>query len=61
MIELRNTSPDIESRIDDIVFETNLGYDTFISTIIFSQEELEHGPMSESPIYKRIQAEGVRI
>lgn len=45
----------------DIVFETNLKYDTFISTTIFTREELEKGPMSESPIYKIVRKEGIAI
>ena len=49
------------SEVHDIVFETNLKYDTFISTTIFTREELEEGPMSESPIYKIVQKEGIAI
>ena len=61
MIELEEITPEIESQIDEIVFEINLEKDTFISTIIFSRDEIEEGPMSESPIYKVIQKEGISI
>lgn len=61
MIEIEDYNPVVESAIDDLVFETNLNYDCFISTIIFSRRELEEGPLSESPIYKSIQKEGVRV
>jgi len=61
MLKLKKTSPEIESGIDDIVFGINLAYDTFISTVIFSEEEIEEGPMSESPRYKRIQIEGIPL
>ncbi len=61
MIEIEDYNPSVESAIDDIVFEINLKFDCFISTIIFSKKELEEGPLSESPIYKIIQKEGVRV
>jgi len=61
MIEVEEYTPAIESLIDDIVFETNLAYDCFISTVIFSKKELEEGPLDESPLYKAIEKEGVRV
>ena len=61
MIELAESNPEIVSHIYDILFEINLLNDTFISAIIFSQKEIEEGPLSESPIYKIIQKEGVAI
>jgi len=61
MIEIEDYDPAIESAIDDLVFETNLAYDCFISMIIFSKKELEEGPLDESPIYKAIEKEGVRF
>jgi len=61
MIKIAKLSPGIESHIYDIVFDVNLENDCFISVIIFSNEEIENGPMSESPIYKTIMREGVII
>ena len=61
MVVLDECSPDIKSKIYDIVFEINLENDTFISTTIFSKKEIEDGPMSESPIYKAILREGAHI
>jgi len=61
MIEIEEVTPEIESQIDDIIFKINLENDTFISAVIFSRDEIEEGPMSESPIYKIIQKEGVPI
>jgi hypothetical protein len=40
--------------------EINLN-EPFISTILFSKREIEEGPMSESPIFKTIQREGVPV
>ena len=59
MIKIGELNPGIESEIYDIVFDVNLENGCFISVIIFSKEEIEKGPMSESPIYKTIMREGV--
>jgi len=61
MVVLDKCDSATRSDVYDIVFETNLKYDTFISATIFTREELEQGPMSESPIYKIIQKEGIAI
>jgi uncharacterized protein len=61
MIELEKYTPEVESAVDNIIFSINLEYDTFISATIFGREELESGPLSESPIYKAIEREGVRF
>lgn len=61
MILLKELTPDIESQIDDLVFEINLEYDCFITALFFSQKELEAGPLSESPIYKKILQEGIGL
>jgi predicted nucleotidyltransferase len=61
MIEVAELNPQIENQIDDMIYEINLAHDSFISAILFSREELEEGPLSESPIYKIIQKEGVQI
>lgn len=61
MIEVEEYLPEIESAIDDLVYEINLDYDCFISVIIFSKKEIEEGPMSESQIYKAIEREGIRV
>ena len=61
MILLEELSPEIESQIDDLIFRINLEYDCFITALFFSQEELEAGPLSESPIYKKILQEGIGL
>ena len=61
MIEIADSNPEIEARIDDIIFEINLENDSFISAVIFSRKELEEGPLAESPLYKTIQREGLSI
>jgi hypothetical protein len=61
MIEVAELNPDLESKIYDIVFDVNLKNDCFISVIIFGKDEIEEGPMFESPIYKTIMKEGVAI
>jgi predicted nucleotidyltransferase len=61
MIELPGYDRVIVAEIDDIVYRINLEHDVFISALVFGKDELEEGPMSESPIYKVIQSEGVPI
>ena len=61
MIVLEDHSPAIESEIDDLIFDINLKYDCLISALYFGRSELEFGPLAESPIYKKIIQEGVRL
>jgi len=61
MIEITVSTPQIESQIYDLIYDINLKNDAFISAIIFSKDEIDEGPMAESPIYKIIQKEGVHI
>ncbi len=61
MIEVENYTPEVESLIDDLVFQINIAHDCLISVIIFSSKELQEGPLRESPIYRSISEEGIRI
>ena len=61
MIELPEINPQIEAHIDSIIFKINLENDAFISAVLFGEKEIREGPMSESPLYKVIQKEGVPI
>jgi hypothetical protein len=46
---------------EGLAFRINLENDVFISAIIFGKDEMEQGPMSESPIYKAIQRVGLSL
>ena len=61
MVVLKNLSPSLESEIDDLIFEINIENDCLITAIFFGQEELEVGPLSESPIYRKISQEGIVV
>ncbi len=61
MIETAEVTPEAQSQIFDLVFRINLKNDTFISVVTFDRTELRDGPMSESPLYKKIQQEGVSV
>ena len=61
MVVLKNLTPKIESEIDDLIFEINIENDCLITAIFFDQEELEVGPLAESPIYKKISKEGIAL
>lgn len=61
MIEVEEYTPGTESGIDDLLFQTNLEYDCFISAVIFGRRELEEGPLGESPLYRVIAREGIAV
>lgn len=61
MIELSEVNPEIESEIDKTIFVINLKYDCFISAVLFGQKELEEGPLDQSPLYKVVEREGIRL
>jgi predicted nucleotidyltransferase len=61
MIKIAQLNPGTEADIYDIVFDVNVENDCFISVIIFGKDEIEDGPMSESPVFKTIMKEGVAI
>jgi predicted nucleotidyltransferase len=61
MIEVDYLDSKVKNQIYDIVFDINLSHETLLSLTIFNKDEIENGPMSESPIYKIIQKEGIVI
>lgn len=61
LVVLPETSPILESKIDDDIFDINLEHDCLISTVYYSENELREGPMSESPLYKRAFSEGLPL
>jgi predicted nucleotidyltransferase len=61
MIEIPEYDQAMVAEIDDIIFQLNLDHDVFISALYFGKDELEEGPLSEAPIYKVIQREGVPL
>jgi predicted nucleotidyltransferase len=61
LIVLEDSSPTVEERIDDLIFDLNLKFDCLIMALYFSSEEIESGPLSESPVYKKACAEGISL
>ena len=61
MIEIPDYNRAMVAEIDDIIYRINLEHDVFISGLFFGKDELVEGPMSEAPIYKVIQREGVPL
>lgn len=61
MIVIETLSPEIESQIDDLLFDLNIKYECLIVGLYFGSEEIEKGPLSESPVYKRALLEGIRL
>jgi predicted nucleotidyltransferase len=61
MIVLEDYSWPVETEIDDLIFDINLKFDCFISALLFKRKEIETGALAESPIYKKIQQEGISL
>ena len=61
MIEIPKYDQAMVAEIDDIIFRLNIEHDVFISALYFGKDELEEGPLSEAPIYKVIQREGIPL
>jgi len=61
MIVTDENTPQIRADLYDLTFEFDLEYAIHISPAIFSRKELEEGPLSESPLYKAIQREGIPL
>jgi uncharacterized protein len=61
MIEVESYTPEIEAIIDNLVYEINLAHGCLISVLIFGKGELEEGPLRQSPVYRAITEEGIRI
>ncbi|MFH0730640.1 MAG: nucleotidyltransferase domain-containing protein [Pseudomonadota bacterium] len=61
MIEIPDYNQLMVAEIDDIIYRINLEHEVLISALVFGSDELEEGPMSEAPIYKVIQREGVPL
>ena len=53
--------PIMEANIDSKLFKINLEYDCLISLLIYGRNELQDGPLSESPLYKKVMKEGIPI
>ena len=50
MIVLDDYTPQIEAAVDELVYDINLDHDCLISVVIFGRQELEEGPLAESPL-----------
>lgn len=61
MVEIEEESRNVRWDIYNMVAGVNISYGCLISPILFSRREIEEGPMDESPIYRRIVKEGIRI
>jgi len=60
-LELEENSYEIEDKIFNIVWKIGFENELVITTIIFTRDELENGPMKYSPIYKNVMREGVAV
>lgn len=61
MIKLEAFTPDIRMEIYHLAFDASLEYECLISPVIYTAREIEDGPLSESPLYKMIMREGIKL
>lgn len=61
MVVLPTVDWEVEKRLGGLAFDAGLEINRVISTLCFSVEELEHGPMRASPLIHNIQSEGVLL
>jgi len=60
-LEVKQNNPEIEDKIFDNVWKIGFDNEIVITTIIFTREEIENGPMKFSPIYKSVMRDGIVV
>lgn len=61
MVEVEEESRNVRWDVYNMVADINMDFGCVISPVLFCRRELEEGPMNESPLYRHIAKEGVRI
>jgi len=61
MVVGEDYTPQVEAAVGEAVYEINLAHDCPISAMIFGRRELGEGPLEDSPLDKRILAEGMPV
>ncbi len=59
-IEVEAITPEARQMITDIAWELGYASDRVISTVVVTREQLEHGPISASPLLANVEREGIR-
>ena len=60
-IEVENLDYKLKKSVRDVVWEEGLENSIYISSLIFTRNEIENSPLRVSPILKNIDKEGVRV
>ncbi|MBC8527778.1 MAG: nucleotidyltransferase domain-containing protein [Candidatus Cloacimonetes bacterium] len=60
-IELEKNNPEIRKIIGHLTWKFGFENGFVITTIIFTRDELENGPMKYSPIYRSIERDGIEV
>ena len=58
-VVLHRMQPEDRLTISDIAWEVGFAHDLLLSTVVFSAEEFENGPVSAGPLLDSIRSEGV--
>jgi len=60
-LELEENNPEVRKLIGHLTWKIGFENELVITTIIFTRDELENGPMKYSPIYRSIERDGVAV
>lgn len=60
-LEVESLNRDLKEKIFNTVWEVGFEHFIFISSLVFTRDEIEKSPLKASPIVKNIITEGVRI
>ena len=58
---VRELTGEIETRVSDIAFETNLTFDLLISPIVYGEKEFRNPILQETPFLQKIEQEGIPV
>jgi predicted nucleotidyltransferase len=58
-VVIRQRTEAARTEISDIAWEVGFEHSLVITTVVFSQDEFEHGPCSVSPLVSAVHEEGV--
>ena len=59
LVVIPEIGPDDRFVISDMAWEVGFAHDLHISTIVVSEKDLDHGPISASPLIEAIRSEGL--
>ncbi|MCK4339924.1 MAG: nucleotidyltransferase domain-containing protein [Candidatus Cloacimonetes bacterium] len=60
-LKLEKNNPEVRKIVGHLTWKFGFENGLVITTIIFTRDELENGPMKYSPIYRSIERDGIEV